>query len=137
MTIKNIEPFVRYARKLNHFIPATVIAPDHRLFYCTAAWADLEVSAAQIRLAHGDLLFVPAGTPYRAVAIGEGFGSITLNFDFSWERSSISAAVLDKTPWSSSTSPTCIGSTTHSAPPRLSTVLPSVRVLCTPCAEAT
>jgi len=93
MTIKNIEPFVRYARKLNHFIPATVLAPDHRLFYCTAAWADLEVGTAQIHLAHGDLLFVPAGTPYRAVAIGEGFGSITLNFDFSWERSSISAAV--------------------------------------------
>ena len=93
MTIKTIEPFVRFARKINHFIPALVIAPDHRLFYCTAGWANLEVGAQRIHLSHGDLLFVPAGTPYRATMLGEGFDTITLNFDFSQENACISTAV--------------------------------------------
>ena len=93
MTIKTIEPFVRFARKINRFIPALVIAPDHRLFYCTAGWGELEVGTGRIRLSHGDLLFVPAGTPYRAVALGEGFDTLTLNFDFSQERAHLITAV--------------------------------------------
>lgn len=93
MTIERIQPFVRYAHRLVRFIPATVIAPDHRIFYCTEGFAEISVGHDLHTLSRGDLLYIPAGVPYRSAHACDGFTAVALNFDFGQSKAHIFTAV--------------------------------------------
>lgn len=93
MTIKTIEPFVRYAHKITHFIPTGVIGCDHRIFYCVCGTAKILVGGEHELLSAGAFLYIPAGVPYRALSTSGDFTAFALNFDFGQTQSAIFAAV--------------------------------------------
>ena len=93
MTIESMQPFVRYAHSIVQFIPDRVIAPDHRIFYCTAGCAEISVKNETHTLSRGDLLYISAGVPYRGAHTQGDFAAFALNFDFGQSMAHIFTAV--------------------------------------------
>ena len=93
MTIVSMQPFVRYAHSFSQFIPAVVIAPDHRIFYCTEGLAEISVETDTHTLSRGDLLYIPAGVPYCGTQVSGDFAAFALNFDFGQSKKHIFTAI--------------------------------------------
>lgn len=82
MLTREINPFVRFARKCEHgFTDKTFVAPDHRIFCCVSGSADVYTGGERRHLAEGSVIYWQSGVEYRVVC--DKSAVITgCNFDF-------------------------------------------------------
>lgn len=99
MLFQDIKPFIRFARYMKisseAYYPTTVPC-DARLFYVKDGIATLTVDGVDYHMKRGDIMLFRAGTSYR---ICEGSPCITyilLNFDFTFDASSITVPIPPK-----------------------------------------
>lgn len=96
MLVSEINPFVRYARRL-HFDKNTdfyeVIARDARLFYITDGCCKIKVKETEYELTDFSLLIVGAGIPYCIRTPMDYADFIVINFDYTQRNAKLSTPI--------------------------------------------
>lgn len=98
MTLENIRPYIRYARKLSieRGIYADFVIPyDCRLFYVAHSTGYIRFENATYNVTNGDLLLWNSGVKYSMEPTGksERLEMLALNFDITSERSDMSIPI--------------------------------------------
>ena len=101
MLFSNIEPFVRYARRMeidkNTALPQAIPC-DSRLFYTLGGTGKLEIGDTSYKMTKGDTLILSAGTKYRICPAENEVIYIILNFDYTLENSHLTNPIPPKSP---------------------------------------
>ncbi len=97
MQFEQLRPYVRFARV---FSPAAancghfVVMRDCRLFLLHSGASSIATDGREYAMAPGDCLYIPAGQPYRISSPEpERPEYYILNFDFTWEYSTVNHAI--------------------------------------------
>lgn len=94
MQLQHIMPFVRYARNNEReFKQSSVVAVDHRVFYCTRGEGQVEVAGKYYDFIGGTVIYIPAGVPYRFLFMDDIPSFSGCNFDFFQEYSHLQTPI--------------------------------------------
>lgn len=83
--LDEIQPFVRYfhqVRQVSYFYSLNIVPYDHRLFFLRRGRCGLLLDGEEIVLSPTDLLYIPAGHPYRWLSCDSETDLVAINFDF-------------------------------------------------------
>ncbi len=100
MNVNDINPFIRFAAKVNHGRSLGMVNVfDSRIFYVISGEGNIEIDGKTLRLSEGSLFYCPGGSCYRFSGACELY---ILNFDLFQNRSNIKKAIYpltnDKSP---------------------------------------
>ncbi len=88
ITVNEIRPFVRYARKLSTDIKKfahPICGYDNRLFYCTRGKGQMTIDGKVYDLKQGVLIYIKAGIPYSYLPDGKDpMRLLAFNFDLTF-----------------------------------------------------
>ncbi len=91
ITVNEIRPFVRFARKLSADIKKfsyPICGYDNRLFYCTRGKGQMTVDGKVFDIKQGVLIYIKAGIPYHYLPDEEEpMRLLAFNFDLAFEAS--------------------------------------------------
>lgn len=97
ITVAELRPFVRYARKLSADMKKfsyPICGYDNRLFYCTRGRGKIMADGNAFDIKQGVLVYIRAGVPYYYLPDEEEpMRLLAFNFDFTFSASSVTAPI--------------------------------------------
>lgn len=94
MQLRQLEPFVRYARtNERNIMHGPLAAADHRIFYCSSGTGQVEVDGKSYAFTGGTVIYIPAGVSYRFL-FGDDIPAFAgCNFDFFQQHSHLQTPI--------------------------------------------